>query len=63
MKAVNRSRFGFAMLFILGSLAGCCSSLGTGGGKPSTTYIVVPAGQPIPGQNGQPLPGAVQTSH
>jgi len=58
MKTLFGSRFGLVMLLALAPLAGCCSSLGTGGGKPSTTYIVVPAGQPIPGQ-----PGAVAPSH
>jgi hypothetical protein len=44
MKALVRLRFGLAMLLVLTPLAGCLSSSGGGGSKPSTTYIVVPAG-------------------
>jgi hypothetical protein len=56
MKALFGPRFGLVMLLALGSLAGCCSSLGTGGGS-KPTYIIVPAGTPIPGH-----PGAVAPS-
>lgn len=55
MKAVFRLRFGLMMLLALAPLAGCCSSLGTGGGS-KPTYIIVPAGQPIPGHPGMVAP-------
>jgi hypothetical protein len=47
MKALLGPRFAVAVVLALVSLAGCSSSFGGGGSKP--TYIIVPAGTPIPG--------------
>jgi hypothetical protein len=55
MKAVLGPRFAVAVVLVLVSLTGCCSSLGTGGGS-KPTYIIVPAGTPIPGHPGQVTP-------
>jgi hypothetical protein len=55
MKALFGSRFGVAIILALASLTGCCSSLGTGGGS-KPTYIIVPAGTPIPGHPGTVAP-------
>ena len=55
MKMLCGPRFGLVMLLALGSLAGCSSSFGTGGGS-KPTYIIVPAGQPIPDHPGMVAP-------
>ena len=60
MKALSGPRFAVAAVLALVSLTGCCSSLGTGGGS-KPTYIIVPAGTPVPGHPGTAAPGLVIT--
>jgi len=56
MKAVSRARLGLALVFALVALTGCFSSSGGGGSKPSTTYIVVPAGSTAVPAGATPAP-------
>ncbi len=51
------SRLRRAALLALAALAGCSSSLGSGGSPPpSKTYVVLPSGQIVPVSGDRPSP-------
>jgi hypothetical protein len=53
MNMRNGLSFGLLMLLACGLLTGCFSSSGgSGGARPTNTYIVLPAGSAVPGQPG-----------